>query len=290
MRKMKTEAYINKILKETNLEREQIQEMVEKKREELKGLISEEGALFVLAKELNVNLNDRLIELEINISELNPSTKNVTLIGRVKDIYKGRNYNKKEGGTGYVASFFLQDNTGNVRVVVWDDNLRLFFEPEFGMNCLVKIINGHPKMGKFGDIEIHVGRFGKIIVSPEDVDHEKYLKITDDVILIKDIKESHQAITVEGKIIEKSRINEFTKEGGEKGKVSSLRLIDATGTIIVIFWGNDVEKLKGVEVSDVVTITKLYPRKSNLVPTVIELNAGISSILTKQSKKIKIPI
>ena len=48
---MKTEAYINKIIEDTGLSKKEIQTLVEEKKEELKGLISDEGALFVIAKD-----------------------------------------------------------------------------------------------------------------------------------------------------------------------------------------------------------------------------------------------
>ena len=46
---MKTEAYIKKLIEETGLTKKEIQDLVEEKKQELKGLISEEGALFIIA-------------------------------------------------------------------------------------------------------------------------------------------------------------------------------------------------------------------------------------------------
>ena len=58
MNDMKSELYIKKILKNTGLTRKEIQDMVENKKVELKGLISEEGALFIIARELGVDVKE----------------------------------------------------------------------------------------------------------------------------------------------------------------------------------------------------------------------------------------
>ena len=51
---MLTETYIKKIIIETGLNRKEIKSMVKEKIKRFKGLISEEGALCVVAKELGV--------------------------------------------------------------------------------------------------------------------------------------------------------------------------------------------------------------------------------------------
>ena len=53
---MDVEKYIVKIIEETGMSKEEIQEKISDKRKELHGLISEEGALFVISKELGIEM------------------------------------------------------------------------------------------------------------------------------------------------------------------------------------------------------------------------------------------
>ncbi|GAG02179.1 unnamed protein product, partial [marine sediment metagenome] len=181
MSEMKTEAYINKIIESTGLTRKEIQEMVEDKKKELKGLISEEGALFVIARELGVDVKeeskDLMKDIDIFISDITYNMKNINITGRIKEIYNANKFNKADGGTGYVGSFLLHDKTGDIRIVLWDDHVNIFNEDNFQQNEMVKILNGTVRKGKFEDKEIHIGRFGKVILSPDDVDYKKYPKI-----------------------------------------------------------------------------------------------------------------
>ena len=77
---MKTEVYINKIIEETGLYRNDIKNLIDEKKSDLKGLISEEGALFIIAKELGVDVKDEnrelLKDIEINVFDITKNMKN----------------------------------------------------------------------------------------------------------------------------------------------------------------------------------------------------------------------
>lgn len=66
---MKAETYIKKIIEETGLSKKEIQDLIRAKKKEIEGLISDEGALFVIAKELTVEVSgdnrDRFNEIPI---------------------------------------------------------------------------------------------------------------------------------------------------------------------------------------------------------------------------------
>ncbi|MFX0035846.1 MAG: DUF2240 family protein [Candidatus Hermodarchaeota archaeon] len=285
---MKTEIYINKIIEDTGLTRKEIQNLVEDKKNELKGLISDEGALFIIAKELGVDIKsenkDLLKEIEIYISDITKNMKNITLFGRIKEIYNVNSFARNDGSQGYVGSFLLHDHTGDARIVVWDDQVKIFSDPNFRKNELVKIVNGIGKKGKFEDIEIHLGRYGRILLSPEDVDYKKHPKITSQTININDINLNLKSISIEGKIIQISPKREFTRKDGESGSVQSVRLFDSTGLIKVTFWNEDTEKLKSIKIDDVISITNLNPRLSSLDSKTIELTANRSTnIVIKQT-------
>ena len=123
---MKTEIYVNKIIEDTGLTRKEIQSLIEDKKNELKGLISDEGALFIIAKELGVDIKnenkDLLKDIEINISDITQNMKNLTVNGRIKEVYNVNSFNKNDGSKGFVGSFLLNDTTGDARIVLWDES------------------------------------------------------------------------------------------------------------------------------------------------------------------------
>ncbi|MDX1797200.1 MAG: DUF2240 family protein [Candidatus Lokiarchaeia archaeon] len=284
---MKTEVYINKIIEDTGLTRKEIQNLVEEKKNELKGLISDEGALFIIAKELGVDIKeenkDLLKDIEIFISDITQNMKNITLYGRIKEIYNVNSFERNDGTKGYVGSFLLNDNTGDARIVLWDNQVNIFTEPNFEKNELIKIINGNAKKGKYGNMEIHVGSYGKVIISPEDIDYKKYPKITFKSINISDINLNLNSLSIEGKIIQLFPKREFTRKDGELGYVQSLILLDSTGSIRITFWNEDTEKLKKLVINDVISISNLNPRLSTLDSKTIELTANKNTEIAKKT-------
>ncbi len=132
---MKTDAYITKIIQDTGLTRSEIHNKVEEKKSELKGLISDEGALFLIAKEFGVDVSnentDLIKDIEINISDISLNMKNITLIGRIKEIYSVYEFNKENQEKGYVGSFLLHDTTGEIRIVLWNEHANMFTNENF---------------------------------------------------------------------------------------------------------------------------------------------------------------
>ncbi|MHA1931910.1 MAG: DUF2240 family protein [Promethearchaeota archaeon] len=292
MSEMKTEAYINKIIENTGLTRKEIQDMVVDKKNELKGLISEEGALFIIARELGVDVKeenkDLIKDIEIFISDITPNMKNINLIGRVKEVHRVNKFNKNDGGVGYVGSFLLHDKTGDIRIVLWDDQVNIFNDNNFEINGLVKIINGIARKGRYDELEIHIGRYGKLVLSPDDVDYKDYPKIKFKLTNINNINLNLKSVSIEGKIIQISPVKEFTKKDGELGKVGSLTLLDSTGSIRLTFWNDDNEKIENLEIDDVITISNLTPRLNTYDSKSIDLFATKNSVVKKLSKSIQI--
>ena len=291
---MKTEAYINKIIEDTGLSKTEIKSLVEEKKEELKGLISDEGALFVIAKELGVEVSgenqELLNEIELNISDITLNMKNIVLVGRIKDIFNLNSFKKSNGEVGYVGAFKLHDNTGDIRIVLWDDQVNVFKDERFEKNEIVKILNGNAKQGRYGGIEIHIGRFSKIILAPEDVDYKKYPKIKEEFKLINEINENLGSISIEGKVMNCSPVREFTRKDGQNGKVCSLTVRDSSGKTRISFWNDDIDKIEKIEIGDFISLSSLNPRKSNFTEGQIDLHATSWTQITKKDQKVKFKV
>ncbi|MFW9771069.1 MAG: hypothetical protein ACFFEO_02710 [Candidatus Thorarchaeota archaeon] len=290
---MKTDAYITKIIQDTGLTRSEIQNLVEEKKGELKGLITDEGALFLIAKDYGVDVRsenvDLLKDIEVNISDLSPNMKNLTIVGRIKDIYRIYDFERENEEKGYVGSFLLHDNTGEIRVVLWNEHVNIFNDENFRQNELVKILNGYTKEGKYG-LELHIGRLGKIILSPDDIDYKKYPKIKEMLIKINEINKNLSSVSIEGKIIKKFPVKTFNRNSGGIGNVGTVIVMDNTSTIRVTFWNDDVNKIDDIENGDYVLITSLRPRESNFTPNSINLHATRNTKITKKESNNNIEV
>ena len=96
---------------------DEINRLVEAKRAQLSGLISREGAAQLVASELGINFDKE----KVKVKEIMPGMKKVNVVGKIIQMFPVREY-KKETRQGKIGSFIIADDTGNIRVVLWDTN------------------------------------------------------------------------------------------------------------------------------------------------------------------------
>jgi replication factor A1 len=91
----------------------------------------------------------------MKISELTPRQGNVDVEGTIKEIEEPRSFNKF-GRELKVANVVLEDDSGNVKLTLWNDDIN-----KFVVGDKVKITNGY--VSEFqGEKQLTSGKFGKI--------------------------------------------------------------------------------------------------------------------------------
>lgn len=202
---------LKKIIKEKGVSKEILESKINDKVLELDNLVSKEGAANIIAGELGVDLSGAdLAEEIVNIKNLVPTMKNVSIIGKVTDIYPISTFSK-DGREQQVGALSVNDGTGFARVVFWNDSISIFKNINQGDN--LKIINAYIKENKFGKIEIHISFRSKVRINPENVDLSKInisndIKVSREKIDLTEIKKDTD-IKVVGLIVQLFKKNCF---------------------------------------------------------------------------------
>tara|TARA_Y100000310_G_C20690371_1_gene821805 strand:- start:2031 stop:3035 length:1005 start_codon:yes stop_codon:yes gene_type:complete len=158
---------VSKIKEEKGLSEEEIKQGISQKVNKLGGLVSEEGAAHILANELGIDLMESIRKHGLKIAKLKPGMR-VGVIGKVLKLYEVRSFNK-DGRSGKVGSFLIGDDTGLVRIVLWDAALISKMESgEIAPDVIVKVENGAAKENN-GYMEMHLGGYSNLILNPEGV-------------------------------------------------------------------------------------------------------------------------
>ncbi len=271
------EEIVEKVIIEKKIPRWKLLELIEKKKEELGGLITDKSAAMLVAKELGLNLFDRFVsEGKIDINKLKPGMRNVTLIGRVLHIFPIREFtidNRKNE----VVSLILGDETGEIRVVFWNSNhIKLIKEGEIKRNDILRIIGADVREGRDGNAEVHVGSKGKIVVNPEDVDSEKIPKVSGKRLKIEELRANMYNIVLRGIIKKKSSLTSFEK-GEKQGKLLTAILGDETGEIRVVFWNEKAEEAEKLNEGNIVELEGVYTRSGRMES--LEVHVDSESII-----------
>jgi replication factor A1 len=151
---------IDRVVKATNIDREEIEKKVEAKKTKLSGLISREGAAQIIAAELGVSFENQ----DVKISELMPGMRKVNVVGKILQLFPIREF-EKNGRSGKVANFRFADETGNCRVVLWDVNhISLLESGDIKEGDIVEIRNASTR-----DTEIHLSGFSEFKKSSVEI-------------------------------------------------------------------------------------------------------------------------
>ena len=176
---------VAKISSASNMGKNEINRLIDEKLIELSGLISEEGAAYLVAKELNVEL--RREEERLNIENVMPGMQNADITGKITRMFPVREF-KTEKAEGRVANVIISDKTGSVRLSLWNDEIEKLAGIEVGD---VANVRGYVK-DNLGQPELRLGRKGSIIKVEDKGEFDTVTKYerTAERAYIKDIAEN----------------------------------------------------------------------------------------------------
>lgn len=155
------EILLNELSTKSKLKNEDILNLVDKKYSEMKGLVTKEGAIYLVAKELNVDLAE-VPKGRIQIKNIVHGMRNLNIVGRIFRISKVNEFKKSNGGMGKVANIFIGDGTGYIRIPLWDDQVNLLGEHTLNLGDIIQVNNAISRENTYGETEISLGRFGAI--------------------------------------------------------------------------------------------------------------------------------
>lgn len=176
MLKISYEDIKRKIKEEKKISDEEIEEKVKQKLDKLSGLISKEGAAHIVANELGIKLFPDMQKKRYKIKEIMAGLRGVEIVGRVVRKYETRIFSK-DGREGKVASLLLGDETGVLRVVLWDDN-HIKQAEEIQENDVIKVVNAYAKENQ-GFRELHLGNRSELILNPKGENIEALKQVRD---------------------------------------------------------------------------------------------------------------
>lgn len=158
---LSVEEILNELEKSTNLPREDLLEKIDKKQKDLSGLISFEGAAYLIAREFGLDLLEKA-RRELQIKNIVPGLKKVNVCGRIFKISPVVEFTRQNGNKGKVVNLFIGDVTGYIRLPLWNEQVKLIEDESVRLGDTVQITNGFAKENIYGDIEVSLGKFGSI--------------------------------------------------------------------------------------------------------------------------------
>ncbi|SEP20645.1 replication factor A1 [Halogranum amylolyticum] len=189
-------------------------------------------------EEVDVQLLD-----SYQVEDLSLGLSDVNLKGKILDTSEIRTFDRDDGSEGRVANLTVGDETGRVRVTLWDEQADR--ADELDADQTVEVVDGYVRE-RDGSLELHVGSRGAVEELEEEV---QYVPDTADIGSL----EIGQTVDIAGGVIETDPKRTFDRDDGSQGQVRNVRVKDETGEIRVALWGEKADT--DVDLADHVVFT-----------------------------------
>ena len=119
--------------------------------------ISSSSWHFILKKLYNWPLRNSIQEM-VTAEEAKNMRSGINIEGKVERKEESRTVNTKSGGTIDVCNAYLVDESGEIKLTLWADDI-----PKINNGDTIKITNGYTNTFK-GEVSLTKGKFGQIEV------------------------------------------------------------------------------------------------------------------------------
>ena len=154
---------LNNIITKSSLSKEEVEKRIIEKQQELSNLISKEGAAYIIAKEMGLDVFPK-VDRRLEIQNVVPMIRDLKLSARVVNVSDVRQFESK-GRKGKVASVILGDSTGTIRMSLWDDQTEMLEKLEPGM--AIETFGAYTRDNKLGGVEVRIGKKGGLKILKE---------------------------------------------------------------------------------------------------------------------------
>jgi replication factor A1 len=180
------------------------------------------------APDTDVNVD---VSGESTIDGLSLGLSDVNVKGKLLDTESVRTFDRDDGSEGKVANLVLGDETGRVRVTMWDGQAETVEDVAAGES--VEVVDGYTRE-RDGDLELHVGERGAIETLDEEIAYEP------ESVPIANL-EIDTTVDIAGVVRSSDPKRTFDREDGSEGQVRNVRVQDDSGDIRVALWGDKAD-------------------------------------------------
>ncbi len=233
-----------------DLSREMVLDLVEKKKAESGGFLSDEGAAMLVAQDLNVEV-EKERPAGIMIRDVVSGLSDVTVIGKITSVSVLQEFNRKDGSLGKALRFVLADSTGELSCVAWDQQAERLANQQL-QDRTISVLHGYTREGLGGSIELFIGDRGEVqfVQSVSEVSEQ----IADRFTSIADALKCGGEVNLMGIVKTPPRIIEFKRADG-LGRVLRTKLMDKTGRITFVAWNERADDLRRLTVGNAVRVS-----------------------------------
>lgn len=297
------EKLFDMLIEKSGKTKEELDSLLAEKVNELSGLVSEEGAMYIIANELGVRLDHERPKKQAEntkISDITEPKTPTSLLCKVLRKYDKVTFSSNSGGEGAVQSILVGDDTGIIRIVFWNDKTEILENVQD--NDILAITNAYTRENNHTKrIEIHFGPYSDIEVNPEGesievVEYKPSIEFKEKKI--SELEENDKNVKIKAtitdfdiprfylacpecfkKVFQDEEVYKCAEHGdveATKVPIVNVMVDDGTGALNVVAFRDRAEKLTGLNSEEIINLTEDVDKYKKFKDSIIESTAEIA--------------
>jgi replication factor A1 len=251
-------AIIDEILsKRADLSPDQVRSLIEEKKRELPGFLSDEGAARLVAEELLIKTPGTQLG-RMQVKDLVNGLNDVTISGRVLTAWAPQSFQRRDGALGKVMRLIIVDRSGRVRCALWDRHVEVASKGKL-QGGIIRIGHAYTRQGLAGDTEVHAGDRSTIEIDPQEMPTTDFPEFGELFTSINKIPNESNQVNVVGVIQVEPRLHTFAKED-RVGSVLNTIIADQSGRMPLVAWNERTDDLRDLKKGDILQIVNARTR------------------------------
>ncbi len=275
------ESMVEKLLAQSKKPREEILAMIEQKKQKFAGLLTDDGAAFMIAKELGENMPSTQYEQEAaKLSDLRDGQGGLTLKVRLMHAFSPKTF-EKNGKKGVLCNAIVADSSKEMRLTLWRDDVKKLFDEKIERGAMLELSN--VSVSSYNEqAQLSIGFGGTFTVLSKD--DAAFPKPKETALKLKDVAANQNNLDVFAKVLRVFEEKQF-ESNGKNGSVINFQIGDETKTIRAAAWNELTEAVKKLSAGDTIKIEGAYTKEGLNGP---ELNLGWQARIIEKPSNIEI--
>jgi ssDNA-binding replication factor A large subunit len=274
--------------KRSDLSEDQILGLIDEKKKEGRGLLSDEGAARLVAEELLIQTQGTKLG-RMQVKELVSGLNDVSISGRVLLAWPPQQFQRKDGTPGRVMRLALVDRSGRVRFAVWDRHVEILSKAGKLQGKILRVGHAYTRQGLAGDTELHAGDRASIEIDPQDLPDADFPEFRELFTPISKLEPGTYQLNVIGIVQSEPRHYTFQKED-RAGSVLRTVIADESGSIPVVAWNERAEELRNVKTGAILQVLNARTKlDTNARPELHVESRSQLEILSAPPDYLKVP-
>ena len=238
--------------KRPELSQDQVVALIEEKKREGRGLLSDEGAARLVAEELLIQT--RGTELgRMRVKDLVPGLNDVTISGRILLTWPPQDFKRKDGTPGRVLRAVLVDKSDKVRCALWDRHVDVLLRAGDLQGRVMRLGHAYTRQGLSGDTEVHAGERSSVELDPQDMPASDLPEFGELFTPLAKLAVGANQVNAIGIVRSEPRLYTFAKEE-RTGSVLRTFIMDESGSIPLVAWNERAEELRDLKSETIVQV------------------------------------